>query len=64
MAYALAMGGGTDWFRILLLVSALAICAPWAVRVLRTDRRVPHYVAMWLGIAVLLGLVYELFGPF
>ena len=64
MHYALAMGDGTEWLRVLMLAAALVICAPWAIRVIRTDRRVPHNIAMWLGIALLLGLVYEVFGPF
>ena len=62
--YALKMGDGTDWLRILLMLSALAVCAPWALRVIRTDRRVPQYIAIWLGLVLVLGLIYELFGPF
>ncbi len=58
------MGGGFDWFGVLMMATALAICAPWAIRVLRTDRRVPHYIAMWLAIALVLGLIYKIFGPF
>ena len=58
------MGGGFDWFGVLMMATALAICAPWAIRVLRTDRRVPHYIAMWLAIALVLGLIYQIFGPF
>lgn len=64
MSYALEMGDSTEWLRILMMVAALAICAPWALRVLRTDRRVPQYIAIWLGIALILGLIYEVFGPF
>ena len=64
LAYALRMGDTTDWLNVLLMLCALAICAPWAIRVLRSDRRVPHYIALWLGIGLLLGLVYEFFGPF
>ena len=60
----MGMGGGTDWLRILFLLGALAVCAPWAIRVFRTDRRVPHYIALWLAIGLALGLIYEAFGPF
>jgi len=58
------MGDSTDWLRILLMLGALAVCAPWAFRMLRTDRRVPQYIAIWLGVILLLGLIYEVFGPF
>ncbi len=58
------MGDGTDWFRILMMLSALAICAPWAFRVVRTDRRVPQYIAIWLGVVLILALIFQIFGPF
>ena len=58
------MVDGVSWMGVLFLLGALAVCAPWALQVLRSDRRVPHYIAMWLCIALVLGLIYQLFGPF
>ncbi len=58
------MDDGSQWLGVLFMLGALIVCAPWALRVLRTDRRVPHYIAAWLFIALALGLIYQFFGPF
>ena len=57
------MGDSSQWLSVLFMVGALVVCAPWALRVLRTDRRVPHYIALWLCIALVLGLIYQFVGP-
>ncbi len=53
------MDGSFRWTSLLYLLGVLIIVAPAAWH-LRHDRRWPFYLALWLGIAVVLALGYRL----
>lgn len=45
---------------LILLVGALVLVAPSAWRLLRGNRNVPYYIAIWLGFAVLAAFAFRL----
>ncbi len=52
-----------DIIGLVWLVGALILVGPSAVRVVRGNPNALTYVALWLGIALALGLGYRFFGP-
>lgn len=47
-----------DWTQVIWLLMALILVAPAGWRILRHDRNVLTYIALWLGIALMLSWVY------
>lgn len=52
------MGESTGWMSVLLLLGALVLVAPAAWMIVRRGRA-PLYLALWLGVALVLALVYQ-----
>ena len=53
---------GTNWTALAWLGLAFLLVAPALPRLIRNPKAL-HYIAVWLGIIVVLGLIYRLFGP-
>lgn len=52
------MGDNPNWLSILYLLGALILVAPVLPRVFRSGKTL-QYVAIWLAIAVVVGLAYR-----
>ena len=52
------MGETTSWTTLLYLLGAFILVAPAAWMIIRRGRA-PLYIALWLGVALLLALAYQ-----
>ena len=52
------MGSETNWLPIIYLLGALILVAPVLLRVFRSGKTL-QYLALWLAIAVVIGLAYR-----
>ena len=52
------MGGASGWLSLLLLLGAFILVAPAAWMIIRKGRAA-WYLALWLGVALILALAYQ-----